>query len=215
MRARTAAVNELKALVVTADDELRRELRGLRTPKLVACCTKFRDTPDRAIDQRCTRAARNALARRIEHLDHEVDDHYRVLKQPTATAKPWPTSSTPSHAPRPQPTPAPETRHDRCRRAACQRPVWPTPAQRRRIARALHDATPSSIASWGAAPLRDWNPEPGHTRTTADPLEDAHRQTPLRPTWAAAAPRASLGYCRIRFQCSSGAATPCSWCRNS
>ena len=31
MRARTAAVNEPEALVVTADDELRRELRGLRT----------------------------------------------------------------------------------------------------------------------------------------------------------------------------------------
>lgn len=59
----------------------------------------------------------------------------------------------------------------------------------------------------GAAPLSDWNPEPGRARTTADPLEDAHRQTPLPPTWAAVAPWASIGYCRIRFQCSSGAAT--------
>jgi transposase len=80
VRARTAAINELKALVVTADDELRLELRGLRTPKLVARCARFRDTPQRAVDTRCTRAAMKALARRIEHLDHEVTDHDRVLK---------------------------------------------------------------------------------------------------------------------------------------
>ena len=46
-----------------------RAARGSRTPKLVARCTKLRDTPHRAIDQRCTRAAMKALGRRIEHLD--------------------------------------------------------------------------------------------------------------------------------------------------
>ena len=81
VRARTAAINELKALVVTADDELRHVLRELRTPTLVARCARFRDVPHRAIDQRCTRAAMRALARRIEHLDHEVDAHDRVLQQ--------------------------------------------------------------------------------------------------------------------------------------
>ena len=81
IRARTAAINELKALVVTADDELRRELRGLRTKKLVERCAHFRDLPSRDLDQRCTRAAMRALARRIEHLDDEVADHDRVLKQ--------------------------------------------------------------------------------------------------------------------------------------
>lgn len=81
IRARTAAINELKALVVTADDELRRELRGLPTAKLVARCTTFRPTPHRAVDQRCTRTAMKALGRRIEHLDHEVADHDRVLKE--------------------------------------------------------------------------------------------------------------------------------------
>jgi hypothetical protein len=34
-QARTAPINELKALVVTADDTLRAELRGLRTPALI------------------------------------------------------------------------------------------------------------------------------------------------------------------------------------
>ena len=34
VRARTAAINELKALIVTADESLRHELRGLRTERL-------------------------------------------------------------------------------------------------------------------------------------------------------------------------------------
>ena len=38
VRARTAAINELKALVVTADDDLRAELRHLTTRALVATC---------------------------------------------------------------------------------------------------------------------------------------------------------------------------------
>jgi transposase len=81
VRARTAAINELKALVVTAADELRNELRGMRTRKLVERCTRFRDTPCRDVDLRCTRAAMRALARRIEHLNDEVADHDRMLKQ--------------------------------------------------------------------------------------------------------------------------------------
>jgi transposase len=81
VRARTAAINELKALVVTADDTLRHELRGLRTAKLVERCVRFRDVAGRDLDQGCTRAAMRALARRITHLDAEVADHDRVLKQ--------------------------------------------------------------------------------------------------------------------------------------
>jgi transposase len=81
VRARTGAINGLKALIVTADEALRAQLRGLRTPGQVAACAKLRDQPYRAVDQRCTRQAMRALARRIQHLDAEVDDHDRVLKQ--------------------------------------------------------------------------------------------------------------------------------------
>jgi transposase len=81
VRAHTAAINELKALVVTSDEELRRELRGLRTEHLVARCARFREIVARDVDQRCTRAAMRALARRIQHLDGEVADHDRALKQ--------------------------------------------------------------------------------------------------------------------------------------
>jgi transposase len=88
VRARTAAINELKALVVTADETLRHELRGLRTKPLVARCARFRDVPGRDLDQSCTRAALRALARRIDHLDNEIADHDRVLKQLLEEAAP-------------------------------------------------------------------------------------------------------------------------------
>ena len=81
VRARTAAINELKALVVTADESLRHELRGLRTERLIERCARFRDVAGRDLDRRCTRAAMRALARRIEHLDGEVADHDRALKR--------------------------------------------------------------------------------------------------------------------------------------
>jgi transposase len=81
VRARTAAINELKALVVTADEGLRQQLRGLNTAHLVQRCARFRDLPGRDVDQRATRAAMRALARRIEHLNDEVAEHDRVLQQ--------------------------------------------------------------------------------------------------------------------------------------
>ena len=55
VRARTAAVNELKAFIVTAEEQLRAELRGLRTNKIVSRCSRFRDSASRPLDARCTR----------------------------------------------------------------------------------------------------------------------------------------------------------------
>jgi transposase len=81
VRARTGAINELKAIVVTADESIRSPLRGLRTAQQVAACARFRDRTSVSVEQRCTRAALRALARRIEHLDAEVAEHDRVLKE--------------------------------------------------------------------------------------------------------------------------------------
>ena len=53
---------------------------GCAPPQQVAACARFRDRTNVPVDQRCTRAALRALARRIEHLDAEVDDHDRALK---------------------------------------------------------------------------------------------------------------------------------------
>ena len=79
VRARTAAINELKAFVVTADDSLRSDLRGLRTPRLVKRCAGFRPSTNRSVDQQCTRAVMRAVARRITYLDDEVTNHEKAL----------------------------------------------------------------------------------------------------------------------------------------
>jgi len=80
VRARTAAINELKAMIVSADEELRGSLRGLRTSQQVARCARFRERASMSIEGRGTRLSMRALARRIEHLNDEIDDHDRALK---------------------------------------------------------------------------------------------------------------------------------------
>jgi transposase len=88
VRARTAAINELKAMIVTADEALRAELRGLRTSGQVAACVKFRDRPHSAVHERATRTVMRALARRIELLDNEIDGHDRALRELLDAAAP-------------------------------------------------------------------------------------------------------------------------------
>lgn len=80
VRARTGAVNELKALIVTVDESLRAELRGLRTANQIAACATFRDRPSAAVHERATRSSMRSLARRIQLLDTEIDEHDRALK---------------------------------------------------------------------------------------------------------------------------------------
>lgn len=80
VRARTGAINELKAMIVSADEELRGPLRGLRTSHQVAHCARFRDGTQSTVERRGTRLAMRALARRIEHLNDEIDDHNKALK---------------------------------------------------------------------------------------------------------------------------------------
>ena len=81
VRARTGAINELKAMIVTADESLRAALRGLRTSGQVATCATFRDRPRRAVHEQATRAAMRSLAQRIQLLDAEVDAHDRALRE--------------------------------------------------------------------------------------------------------------------------------------
>ncbi len=61
-------------------DELRSELRGLRTPGLVKRCAGFRDTPGRPVAQRCVRNSMRALARRIVFLKEEIKAHDGAIK---------------------------------------------------------------------------------------------------------------------------------------
>lgn len=82
VRARTGAINELKAMIIAADESLRAQLRGLRTAQQVERCSRFRDrgVDEDNVEHRCTRLALRALARRIDHLNSEIADHDRELK---------------------------------------------------------------------------------------------------------------------------------------
>jgi transposase len=80
VRARTAAINAMKAMVLTAPEGLRGELRGLRSPALVRRCAGFRDAPSRSIDERETRKVLRALSERIAGLDAEIAAHEAAVR---------------------------------------------------------------------------------------------------------------------------------------
>lgn len=80
VRAKTAAINELKALIVTAPDSMRGELRSKQTPAIIKTCARFRDTPSREIAERCTRNSMRVLGLRIQHLEQEIRVHDVAMK---------------------------------------------------------------------------------------------------------------------------------------
>jgi transposase len=86
-KARTAAIGQLRALVTTAPEDLRQELRGLRFRTLVRCCAASR--PGSGSDPRwATRHVLRILARRILALEAELADTVRALDRLTAAAAP-------------------------------------------------------------------------------------------------------------------------------
>src|SRR5436305_2854154 len=54
MRARTRAINHLKALIVTAREELRHQLRRHDTDELIARCARLRTLPSHSAEHRAT-----------------------------------------------------------------------------------------------------------------------------------------------------------------
>jgi transposase len=80
VRARTAAINELKAMIVTADESLRAQLRGLTTVGQVNRCDDL-DVESLDTAQRHTATVMRLLAQRIKHLNVEIRDHDRALKE--------------------------------------------------------------------------------------------------------------------------------------
>ncbi|MGC9671590.1 IS110 family transposase [Planosporangium sp. 12N6] len=77
---RTAAVNLLKSLVLTAPDQLRQSLRGLSTPRQTAACAGLRVLARLPIAERVLRQSLRGLARRIRSLDQEIRDNERQLR---------------------------------------------------------------------------------------------------------------------------------------
>jgi transposase len=72
-RARTAAINELKALVVTCDPELRERLRGRRVPRLLRAIEDL-DPGEGGIELTGTVRAMRSLTRRVQMLQREVKE---------------------------------------------------------------------------------------------------------------------------------------------
>ncbi|MGW7287556.1 transposase [Streptomyces sp. NPDC054847] len=70
----TAAINLLKALITSAPDELRVELRGMKSKDHVAHCTKLRDRPSQDIEHRMTVRALRSAAQRTEALRSEAKE---------------------------------------------------------------------------------------------------------------------------------------------
>jgi transposase len=71
-RAKVSAINQLKALIVGAPEELRAELRGLATKRQIIRCASLRDRPARSLEHRMTVRALRLTARRIQLLAAEA-----------------------------------------------------------------------------------------------------------------------------------------------
>jgi transposase len=72
VKARTQAVNALKALVVTAPSDLREQLRASSTARLVYACARLR--PGELVDATAaTKVALRSLATRYEALEAELE----------------------------------------------------------------------------------------------------------------------------------------------
>jgi transposase len=79
IRARTAAINELRALLLRAPDELREELRGVSRGQLLARCRALRPHAGQPAERYATLLALRVLARRIAQLTAEADQLEREL----------------------------------------------------------------------------------------------------------------------------------------
>ncbi|MFI0710505.1 transposase [Streptomyces inhibens] len=82
-KARTQAINQLKAILITADSDLREQLAGLRNPALVRTCAQFEDHEDddgeKDAVRQATRIALCLLAQRIDQLTRQILDLERRL----------------------------------------------------------------------------------------------------------------------------------------
>jgi transposase len=87
VKARTQAINALKGLLVTAPAELREQLAGLSTTRLVRRAAAL-DPGTLATPTAAATLALGGLARRYQHLDAEITQLTRTLDHLTATAAP-------------------------------------------------------------------------------------------------------------------------------
>ncbi|GAB2891617.1 IS110 family transposase [Streptomyces deserti] len=70
--ASTAAINQLKAMIVSAPDDLRAELRRLKRPAQITRCAQLRDRPAHDVEHRMTARALRSTAQRVQVLQAEA-----------------------------------------------------------------------------------------------------------------------------------------------
>lgn len=86
--ARTAAINHLKALIVSAPEDLRAQLRGRTSDAQITHCAKLRDRPAQDVEHRTTVRAMRSTAHRIQMLKAEADDLEREITDLVTDAQP-------------------------------------------------------------------------------------------------------------------------------
>ncbi|MDX2574728.1 IS110 family transposase [Streptomyces scabiei] len=74
VHASTAAINQLKAMIISAPDDLRAELRRLNRPAQITRCASLHDRPALSIEHRMTIRALRSTAQRVRHLQVEARD---------------------------------------------------------------------------------------------------------------------------------------------
>ncbi len=87
-KARTQAINQLRAVVLTAPPELRERLRELKTRELLATCAAFRVRTDDDSLAGTTRLVLRELAQRIAMLDGQLQDTTERLRRITSAVAP-------------------------------------------------------------------------------------------------------------------------------
>src|SRR5215217_3846319 len=87
LKARTQAANQLRALLVTAPEELKAKLRGLSTAKLVATAARFRPGDPKDL-RAATKLAMRSVARRHRRLSEEVAELEEQIARLLAEAVP-------------------------------------------------------------------------------------------------------------------------------
>jgi transposase len=89
VKARTAALNQLHGLLVSAPEALRAEPTGLTSTELVARCAGLRIDPARLLEPvMATKAALRAIARRVQALEEEITVADARLRPATAAVAP-------------------------------------------------------------------------------------------------------------------------------
>lgn len=88
VKGRTAAINELKGLLITAPADIREQLAGAGPPPLIASCARLRPTGDPASPAHATRTALRSLARRCRALTTEITSLDTQLTPLVTAARP-------------------------------------------------------------------------------------------------------------------------------